>query len=60
MAAFVQSYSINLKKAQSPSDIMDTSTIKMIRELRLKHQHTEENILFGDAIIIRLIEARNL
>eukprot|EP01084_Bolivina_argentea_P090190 162567_1 len=49
-----------LKKAQSPSDIMDASTIKMIRERRLKRQHTEEDIQFGDAIIIRLIEARNL
>merc|ERR1712228_730060 len=49
-----------LKKAVSASDFMDATMIKQIRERRLKRQHTEDDIQFGDAIIIRMIEARNL
>eukprot|EP01084_Bolivina_argentea_P250100 418904_1 len=49
-----------LKKAQSPADMMDPAMIKLIRERRLKRQHTEEDIQFGDVIIIRLIQAHNL
>lgn len=49
-----------LKKVQSESEKMDQSMIKMIRERRLKRAHTEDDIQFGDAIVLRLIQARNL
>jgi len=49
-----------LKKAASPSDIMDPQTIRQIRERQRKRQQTEESIQFGDAVIIRILSASNL
>lgn len=49
-----------LKKAPSPSDIMNPQTIRQIRERQRKRQQTEDDIQFGDALVIRLISASNL
>lgn len=51
---------IMLRNAQNASDFMDPLEIKKLRERRLKRSHTEDDIQFGDVIIIRLIQARNL
>eukprot|EP01084_Bolivina_argentea_P200443 342764_1 len=51
---------VYLRKAQNKKDMMDQSLIKQIRSRRMKRQHTEDQRQFGDAIIMRLIEGRNL
>lgn len=48
-----------LRKADA-KDFMDKSQIKQFQQRRMKRSHTEDDIQFGDAIIIRLIQARNL